>query len=95
MTKTLDQIEDQIYKILFDKSTVDAVRIIHEDEWPIEELASLVKEYAESVALEVISENYDCPCEERVCPIRRINEIKDEQRAKLKEILKDTQPNSG
>lgn len=36
------EIEAQIYKLLFDKSIVDGVRILHEDQWPVEELSLLV-----------------------------------------------------
>lgn len=60
--------EEKIYNILFDKSTVDGVRLIHEDEWPIKELAALLAYQEKTIRHEMASEiiaklptRYDAP----------------------------------
>jgi len=40
--KSLMVLEEEIYKLLYERSTVDGVRLIHEDEWPIKEIAELI-----------------------------------------------------
>lgn len=36
--------EEQIYNILHAKSKVDIVRVLYEDEWPVEELVNLISQ---------------------------------------------------
>jgi hypothetical protein len=44
------QLEKDIYDILYSKSRVDGVRVLYEDEWPIEELIALMQARALPVA---------------------------------------------
>ena len=37
----------KIYDLLFEKSTVDGVRLIHEDRWPVDKLHNLFKQEME------------------------------------------------
>lgn len=41
--ETKEKVEDKIYTILYKNSTVDGVRVLYEDEWPLEELTQLVE----------------------------------------------------
>lgn len=50
------ELTDKIYKILFDKSKVDVVRVLYEDEWPIDELANLISHQREEVIEEIDKE---------------------------------------
>lgn len=40
----MSELKDKIYKVLYEKSRVDVIRLINEDEWPINELVSLIKQ---------------------------------------------------
>jgi len=40
----MSELRDEIYQILYDKSRVDGIRLINEDEWPIDELEHLVRQ---------------------------------------------------
>lgn len=44
MKEEKERLKDLIYKILYDKSRVDGIRLINEDEWPIDELVKVVLE---------------------------------------------------
>ena len=38
------EVGDEIYSILYEKSVVKIVRVLYEDEWPVEELKQLIQE---------------------------------------------------
>lgn len=44
--QTLPDLKKRIYDLLYKNSTVDGVRILHEDVWPIDELSDLFESYA-------------------------------------------------
>jgi hypothetical protein len=76
------KLEDQIYNILYANSRVDIVRVIYEDEWPVESLLQLIK----GVCEEVIGS--DLPTDTDITTGQRIhNAVKAEQRQRLSELL--------
>jgi hypothetical protein len=40
-------LDTEIYKILYKSSRVDGVRVLYEDEWPINELKALIQREVE------------------------------------------------
>ena len=42
--QAVEKIKEKIYDILYKKSRVDVISFINEDEWPIDELSSLIDE---------------------------------------------------
>ncbi len=53
----MSKLKDQIYKILYKNSTVDGVRILHEDVWPIDELAALLQQIEEEAYKKMSNRN--------------------------------------
>lgn len=41
-------LKKEIYDILYEKSRVDGIRLLNEDDWPIEQIESLARKYAKS-----------------------------------------------
>lgn len=40
-------IHDEIYNILYEHSTVDGVRVLYEDQWPVDEIVQAIREAIE------------------------------------------------